>query len=136
MSFQQNDGKFSFRARLRSIGFALEGVRTLLLTQHNAWVHCFAILMVCTLGLILKVSQMEWVALVLAMMAVLSAEALNTAMEFLANAVTREVHPEIKKAKDVAAGGVLIAAVAAAIVGMLIFLPYIAEWSVFRDIHF
>lgn len=118
---------FSIRARLRSIGFALEGMRTLMLTQHNAWVHCSSILVVCALGGWLEVSRLEWAALVLAMMAVLSAEALNTAMEFLADAVIPGEHPEVKKAKDVAAGGVLIAAVAALVVGILILTPHLVE---------
>lgn len=98
-----------------------------MLTQHNAWVHCVSIAVVCWLGFWVQLSRMEWAVLVLAMMAVLSAEALNTAMEFLADAVVPEEHPEIKKAKDVAAGGVLIAAVAAIIIGFLILLPKVMD---------
>lgn len=124
------DKRFSVAARFRSVGFALEGMRTLLLTQHNAWVHCFAVVVVCAVGFWLGVSRMEWVALVLAITAVLSAEALNTALEFLADAVIPEQHPEIKKAKDVAAGGVLLAALAAVIVGLLIFVPYLGAMFV------
>ncbi|MFC1467119.1 diacylglycerol kinase family protein [Verrucomicrobiota bacterium] len=125
MEAHRGRGKFSVKARVRSIGFALEGVRTLMLTQYNAWVHCVAIVAVCGFGFWLEVSRMEWAVLVLAMMAVLSAEALNTAMEFLADAVIPEEHPEVKKAKDVAAGGVLIAAIASVIIAMLILMPHL-----------
>ena len=124
---RHGQSKFSIRARFRSVGYALEGMRTLVLTQHNAWIHCLALVVVCGLGCWLEVSRMEWALLVLAMMAVLSAEALNTAMEFLADAVVPEEHPEIKKAKDVAAGGVLIAAIAAAIIGALVLMPRLVE---------
>ena len=130
MGVHHKKRRFSLRARLRSIGFALEGMKTLMLTQHNAWVHCAAILIVCGLGFWAGMSRAEWALLVLAMMAVLSAEALNTAMEFLADAVVPEEHPEIKKAKDVAAGGVLIAAVAALIIGFLVLLPRVVERAI------
>jgi diacylglycerol kinase (ATP) len=70
---------------------------------------------------------MAWCALVLAIMAVWTAEALNTALEFLADAATPQMHPLVKKAKDVAAGAVLLSAIGAAIVGVLVFWPHLLQ---------
>ena len=67
----------------------------------------------------------EWAILILAMMAVWTAEALNTAFEFLCDVASPEFHPLVEKAKDVAAGGVLISALGAASLGAVILLPYL-----------
>jgi diacylglycerol kinase (ATP) len=76
-------------------------------------------------GLILGLSRLEWCAVVLACAAVWSAEALNTALELLADATTQEMHPLIGQAKDVAAGAVLVTAIGAAVVGLLVFGPHL-----------
>lgn len=116
---------FSFTARLHSFRYALAGLRTLLLTQHNAWLHAAATAVVVVAGLVLGVSLAEWCWLVLAMTLVWMAEALNTALEFLADAVTQEFHPLILQAKDVAAAAVLIAAIGALVIGLLVFGPHV-----------
>jgi diacylglycerol kinase (ATP) len=86
-------------------------------------VHAAATVVVVTAGLLFDVSRSEWALLVLAMVAVWSAEALNTAVEALGDAVSPDYHPDIARAKDVAAGGVLIAAVGAVVIGGLVFVP-------------
>ncbi|MCZ8292708.1 MAG: diacylglycerol kinase family protein [Hylemonella sp.] len=116
---------FSFTARLHSFRYALAGLRTLLLTQHNAWLHAAATVVVVVAGLVLGLSRTEWCWLVLAMTLVWMAEALNTALEFLADAVTQEFHPLILQAKDVAAAAVLIAAIGALVIGLLVFGPHL-----------
>ncbi|MFN4349866.1 MAG: diacylglycerol kinase [Hylemonella sp.] len=116
---------FSFTARLHSFRYALAGLRTLLLTQHNAWLHAAATVVVVVAGLVLGLSRAEWCWLVLAMTMVWMAEALNTALEFLADAVTQEFHPLILQAKDVAAAAVLIAAIGALVIGLLVFGPHL-----------
>lgn len=108
---------------MRSFAHAFCGIATLVRTQPNAKVHVAAIVVVSAAGLALDVPPMEWCALALAMGGVLSAEALNTGIEFLCDAVHPEHHPLIGKAKDVAAAGVLIMALSATIVGLLIFVP-------------
>jgi diacylglycerol kinase len=118
---------FSFTQRLHSFRYALAGLRTLLLTQHNAWIHAAATALVVVAGLVLGLSPAEWCWLVLAMTLVWMAEALNTALEFLADAVTQEFHPLILQAKDVAAAAVLIAAIGALVIGLLVFGPHV--WS-------
>ena len=110
-------------ARLRSFGYAWRGIVWLVLTQGNALVHLAATVAVAAAGFYFKVSAGEWLALVLAMSTVWLAEGLNTAIEALADRITTERDPLIGRAKDVAAGAVLIAAIAAAIVGGIVFWP-------------
>jgi len=117
---------FSWSARLRSFAYAARGLGTLLGSQHNAWIHLAATLLVIGAGWGLGVARGEWLALVLAMTLVWSAEAFNTAVELLADAITPEFHPLIEKAKDVAAGAVLICALGALVVAALVFVPHLA----------
>ena len=112
-------------ARLRSFKYAFKGLWTLLATQPNARIHGVATLLVVALGGWLGITRSEWLWVTLAIMAVWSAEAMNTAFEFLADAVHPAAHPLIGKAKDVAAAAVLIAALGAAVIGALVFGPYL-----------
>jgi len=95
----------------------------MLTSQHNAWIHAAATVVVVGAGLVTRLTAPEWCAVVLAVMAVWMAEALNTALEFLADATSPAFHPLIGKAKDVAAGAVLLAAVGAVVIGLLVFGP-------------
>ncbi|MEY2934359.1 MAG: hypothetical protein RL033_5108 [Pseudomonadota bacterium] len=115
----------SLAARLRSFVYAGRGVVTLLRSQHNAWIHAVATLATLSLAGWLGVPRSDWLVLILAIVAVWAAEAFNTALEFLADAVSPEFHPLVEKAKDVAAGGVLICSVGAAAVALLVFGPYL-----------
>ncbi len=118
---------FSVAARVRSFGHALRGIAVMLASQHNAWIHGVATVAVCVLGAALGVSLLGWCALILAMLAVWSAEALNTAFELLCDVAAPEFHPLVEKAKDVAAGAVLITAIGAAAVGLLVLGPPLAR---------
>jgi diacylglycerol kinase (ATP) len=117
--------QFSFAARLRSFVFAGRGIRTMLASQHNAWIHAAAALSVIALGVHLDISRFDWCVLVLAIMSVWTAEALNTAFEFLCDVASPEFHPLVEKAKDVAAAAVLLSAIGAAVVGLIVFAPYL-----------
>lgn len=110
-------------ARLDSFRYAAKGIVAMLRTQHNAWLHALATVAVCLVAAWLGISGAEWCCLVLAMVAVWIAEALDTALECLANAVAPCPHPLVRKAKDVAAGAVLLSAIGSAIVGVLILGP-------------
>ena len=114
---------FSWAARARSFGYAFRGVVTLLATQHNAWIHAAATVAVVALGVALGVSRLEWALLVFAMALVWTAEGLNTALEWLCDVVAPEYDPLVKKAKDVAAAAVLLAAIGSALIGLLVFGP-------------
>jgi len=112
------------RGRLRSFKYAFEGVGIIVRTQHSAWLHILATLGAVVTGLALGVSTPEWCWLILAIVSVWTAEALNTAFELLCDVASPEFHPLVKKAKDASAAGVLISALGAAVIGLLIFVPH------------
>ena len=95
----------------------------MLQAEYNARVHALATVIAVSTGFILGIDRLEWVALVLTIAAVWSLEAVNTAIEALCDLVSPEQHSLVEKAKDVAAGAVLVAALAALIVAGLIFIP-------------
>jgi len=117
---------FKFSGRLRSFVYAFRGIRLMLASQHNAWVHAAATVAVIVLGAVVRLSTGEWSLIAIAAVGVWTAEALNTAFEFLCDVASPEFHPMVEKAKDVAAGAVLLAAIGAVIVGVLIFAPHLA----------
>ena len=114
---------FSWAARARSFGFAFRGVVTLLATQHNAWIHAAATVVVVGVGVAIGVTRLEWALLVFAIALVWTAEGLNTALEWLCDVAAPEYNPLVKKAKDVAAAAVLLAAIGSALIGLLVFGP-------------
>ena len=118
---------FSLWTRVRSFRFALEGLWFVLRTQHNAWLHVTAAIVVCALGFSLGISKLDWMWLVVAITLVWITETLNTAFEHLCNVVSPQLSHSVKRAKDVAAGTVLIAATGAVIIGGLVFFPYLAR---------
>ena len=118
---------FQFTGRIRSFKFAFAGIWTMLRSQHNAWIHAGITVVVITTGIFFGISAAGWCRLVLAIMAVWTAEALNTAFEFLADVASPEFHPLVKKSKDVAAAAVLISAIGSVIIGLLVFGPHVLE---------
>lgn len=123
------DDSLTFSGRVRSVRFAINGIRTMLRTQHNAWIHAAATAAVAVTGVMLRLSASEWCWIVLAVMVVWTAEALNTAFEFLTDVASPSFHPLAGHAKDVAAGAVLISAVGAVVIGVLVFGPHLrALW--------
>ena len=114
-------------ARLRSFGHAFRGLMLLLGTQPNARIHALATVLVLAAGALFGISPVEWALIALAVLCVWATEALNTAIEFLVDLVSPELHPLAAKAKDVAAGAVLVAAIGSLIVGILVFGPYILK---------
>jgi len=110
-------------SRLRSFRAALTGLGSLLRGEPNARIHAVAALAVILAGFWLEVSRLEWCWLLAAIAAVFAAEALNTALESLADAVHPDPHPGVGRAKDAAAGAVLVVAFAAALVGLLVLGP-------------
>ena len=109
--------------RARSFVHAFRGIGVLVSEEHNAWIHAAMTVLVIALGFALDVSHLEWALLALAIGLVWSAEALNTAIEWLCDVASPEHHPLVAKAKDVAAAGVLLAALAAAAAGACVFVP-------------
>lgn len=116
---------FEFTGRIRSFGHATAGIVRMIRCQHNAWIHALATVLVVAAGLTCQLSRGEWCWIVLAISTVWTAEALNTAFEFLADAASPSFHPIVRDAKDVAAGAVLLTAIGATVIGMLIFWPHL-----------
>lgn len=117
--------KFSLKKRAASFCFAFRGIKTLLQSEHNAWIHLVASILVICFGFYFKISSHEWIAVCFAVGFVFSMEIVNTAFEKLCNFVSPEKHELIKQIKDLAAGAVLVSAIIALIIGLIIFLPKI-----------
>lgn len=118
-----SDKKFNTSDRVKSFNYALHGLRTFFQTQHNAWIHLFVSILVIISGIYFELNKSEWIWIIMVISLVFIAEMLNTAIEFLSDFVSPEIHPLIKKVKDVSAAAVLIASVGAILIGIIIFLP-------------
>ena len=120
-------GPFTLRARASSFVYAFRGVRALLRREHNAWLHLLAAALACGAGWRLEISRVEWCLVAFAIGSVLAAEAFNTAIEALADAVHPEPAALVGHAKDLSAAGVLLTSGGAAVVGGLIFGPRLLQ---------
>ncbi len=120
----KNDS-LTFTGRVRSIRCAVAGVRVMIASQQNAWIHAAATLVVVAVSLAFGLTRAEWCWIILAVVSVWTAEALNTAFEFLTDVASPAFHPVAAKAKDVAAGAVLITALGSALIGILILGPHL-----------
>lgn len=116
---------------IAAFGFAFAGIWYLLRTQRNAQIHCLVGACALALAAALRVERWEWLALVLTIAVVLAAEGVNTAVEAAVDVATSQRHPLAKVAKDVAAGSVLICAIASVVVGCIIFIPHLWELYLF-----
>lgn len=119
--------RFSIIARVRSVNHAIRGIKILLKTTHNFWVHLFFAILAIYLGIILHISHIEWIAIVFVIGLVLVVEALNTAFEVDIDLTSPEYNPYARDIKDVAAGAVLLSVIISCVVGLIIFLPKIIE---------
>lgn len=119
----QAKAPFSLRQRIRSFGYAIRGLRQFCRKEHNLWIHLGIALIAFVLGLVLKISASQWIAVIVVTAMVLSAEAFNTCIETAMDHLRPELHPTVRYIKDLAAGAVLITAIAAALTGLIIFVP-------------
>lgn len=115
--------KFSLAARSRSFRYALNGIRLLLRTEHNARIHLLAAVLAVGAGFFFGISPGEWTAVVIVIALVFAAEAVNSSVEAMCDRFSPGYDEAVGRVKDLAAGAVLICAVAAAVVGFLIFIP-------------
>jgi len=124
---------FSLSERLKSFRDAFHGIATLLTYEHNARIHLFILVVVIIAGFLLSISVTDWMAILCVSGLVFMSECFNTAVEYISDLITDEPNENIRRAKDVAAAGVLISATIAVITGLIIFLPEIigivAKWS-------
>jgi diacylglycerol kinase len=124
--------RWSVSARARSFVYAFRGAAALLRSEPNAWIHLAAALAVCALAVLLDVPREGWLWLVAAIAGVFAAEALNAALEALADAVHPSPHPLVARAKDLAAAAVLFAALGAAGIGLLVLGRPLLAWLAAR----
>jgi diacylglycerol kinase (ATP) len=119
------NGSFSLRSRLRSFRFAFTGVASLIRHEHNARIHLAAAIFAIAAGIILRIGTLEWTVIILVIGMVFTAELFNSSIEALADKVNPEFDERIRRTKDYAAAGVLVAALISVIAGGLIFIPKI-----------
>ena len=110
-------------SRIAAFGHAFRGWGYVLYTQHNAWIHSMVAILVFILGLWLNLPARDWAVLVLTIAMVFTAEFINTAIEAVVDLASPVHHPLGKVGKDVGAGAVLVAALAAILIGLLILGP-------------
>jgi diacylglycerol kinase len=115
------------KKRIQSFGYASRGIRAVFGTEINMKIHLVVALLVVIFGFVFQISLTEWMLCLLCFGLVVGAEMMNTAIENVVDLVTSNQHPLAGKAKDIAAGSVLISAIISAIIGLLIFVP--KAWS-------
>ncbi|MBU0696808.1 MAG: diacylglycerol kinase family protein [Bacteroidetes bacterium] len=115
--------KFSLLDRIKSFPYAFNGLKILFKEEHNARVHLFIAIFAILAGFILKISAIEWVAVILVIGLVFITEIINTSIENIADFISPEKHPKIKVIKDLAAAAVILSAIVSVMIGLLIFLP-------------
>ena len=120
---KEQSNSFSIKARLKSFRYAFEGLNSFFSTQHNALIHLLMTLLAFSAAVFYNVTRTEGIAIALAIGFVWTAELFNTAIEKMADMISKEYRPEIKFIKDVSAAAVLFAATTALITGAIVFLP-------------
>ncbi|MBA4133243.1 MAG: diacylglycerol kinase [Flavobacterium sp.] len=121
MGFEKDTTFFS--GRLKSVGFAVKGALKLITTEHSVMVQSSLAVLMTVAGFYFKIDRYEWMMQILAFGLVLGVESLNTAVEKIADFIHPEYHERIGFIKDIAAGAVMFAALAAMAIGLLIYVP-------------
>ncbi len=109
--------------RIKSFGYAFHGIGQTLKSEPNMRIHLVIAVLVVICGFLFKISTMEWLFCLFCFGLVFGAELFNSAIESLVDLVSPEYHPLAGRAKDIAAGAVLVCAVFSAIGGLIIFVP-------------
>ena len=117
--------KLFIHSRGNSFKYAGRGLRYVMRTQKNAWIHSAVMIVVMVLSFWLQLARMEWVAILLVIGMVWTAEFINTSLESIVDMTSPERHPLAQVGKDVAAAAVLFAAMIAVIVGILVLGPHL-----------
>ncbi len=120
-----NNEKFSLKKRIKSFSYAFAGLRVLFREEHNSWIHATAAVLAIVMGFLFRISPMEWIAVVIVIGMVFAAEIINSSIERTADFVKAERDDRKRDIKDLGAAAVLVCAIAAAVVGIIIFLPKI-----------
>ncbi len=117
--------KKGFKRLFKSFKYAFDGLKYAFKYEQNILVHTLATILVVIAGIYFKISQIEWLAIILIIGLVIATELINTSIEATIDLVTKETHPLAKIAKDTAAAAVLVFGLTAIIIGFIIFVPKI-----------
>jgi len=118
--------RFSILNRIKSFGFAFNGLKILIKEEHNSRIHLIAAILVVLAGFYFRVSIQEWLAITFAIGFVIVLEIINSAIENISDFISPEKNDSIKKIKDLAAAGVLMSALTALVIGCIIFIPKVS----------
>jgi len=113
----------------KSFSFAFKGIKMVFGSEQNMKIHIFTTMLVVISGFVFKINVMEWIACLLCIGLVFGAEMINTSIENVVDLASPEHHDLAGKAKDIAAGAVLICAIISVLIGLLIFVPKILQFS-------
>lgn len=116
---------FSINKRFKSFGYAFNGLKILIMDEHNSRIHVLAAIVAVIAGYLFQISYIEWIAIIFAIGQVIAFEIFNSAIENLCDFISPGQHDTIKKIKDLSAAGVLVGAITAAIIGLIVFVPKI-----------
>ena len=117
--------KNKWTSLIKSFSYAIQGLREAFFSERNLQIHFLFSIIVVICGFLFQITKVEWMVILVLAGGMFSIEMINTAVEKVVDLVTNEFHPLAKKAKDIAAGAVLIYAIIAVIIGLIIFLPYL-----------
>lgn len=120
--------KYDFKKQLRSFGYAWKGIRCCVGKEQNLSFHLIATVVTVIAGFLLEITRTDWMIVILCIGVVIAAELFNSAIEKLVDLVSPERHPIAGQVKDIAAGAVLVCAATAAIIGLIVFIPYLTRF--------
>ncbi|TGY00593.1 MULTISPECIES: diacylglycerol kinase family protein [Bacteroides] len=120
--------QYDFKKQLRSFGYAWKGIRCCVGKEQNLSFHLIVTVLTIIAGFLLDITRTDWMIVILCIGVVIAAELFNTAIEKLVDLVSPERHPIAGQVKDIAAGAVLVCAATAAIIGLVVFIPYLTRF--------
>lgn len=120
--------QYDFKKQLRSFGYAWKGIRCCVGKEQNLSFHLIVTVLTIIAGFLLDITRTDWMIVILCIGVVIAAELFNTAIEKLVDLVSPERHPIAGQVKDIAAGAVLVCAATAAIIGLILFIPYLTRF--------
>lgn len=120
--------QYDFKKQLRSFGYAWKGIRCCVGKEQNLSFHLIAAVLTVTAGFLLDITRTDWMIVILCIGVVIAAELFNTAIEKLVDLVSPQRQPVAGQVKDIAAGAVLVCAATAAIIGLIVFIPYLTRF--------
>lgn len=112
---------------IKSFGYAFNGIKETIKNEQNIKIHLLVMILVIIAGFIFEIETIEWIICVILFGLVISSELFNTAIENAVDLITEEKNEKARKAKDAAAGAVLITAISSALIGLIIFIPKILD---------